>query len=151
MVALLISVLVFASYITYVLCKYGIQKSISDSYYRLTQADKWAFTIATWGYSLPLIIAGDGNPWLFLAGGLVCFVGAAPDFKGVDKGYHSFFAMSGIAVAFIWALFAGYWYIILPIVALILLLKKYVNNNTWWIEVVSYITLVSVIFMELLK
>ena len=60
MVALLISVLVFASYLTYVLCKYGIQKSISDSYYRLTQADKWAFTIATWGYSLPLIIAGNG-------------------------------------------------------------------------------------------
>jgi len=151
MISLIISLVVFISYLAYVLIKYGIQRSISDSYYRLTKIDGWMFTIATWGYSFPLIFAANGDGILFLAGVLICAVGAAPDATGADKGFHSAFAEGGIAVALAWMIF-HVWFVAVPTILLIALIyyKKY-RNHTWWIEVVAYLSIVLSIYLNLKK
>jgi hypothetical protein len=112
--------------------------------------NKIIFTVATWGYAFPLIIAAaplnvvpDGTALLFFAGGLICFVGAAPDFRGIDKGFHSVFAEGGIAFALVWMLLFHYWLIaVIAILSIAYLYWKQLKNHTWWIEVIAYASII---------
>lgn len=129
-----------------------MQRSVSDSWYALRDFQyinkkgelvkknlSWLFSLATWAYALPLMIAWE-NPWMFLAGSGICFVAAAPDFKGADRKWHSIFAEGGITIALIFMFFGGYWPVSACAVAIILPLMfiKAVRNNTFWIEVIAY-------------
>lgn len=154
MTAIFISLLFFIGYQIYYISIYGIQRSISDSWYCLhndkKRKNEGLFTIATWGYTLPLLIATANNCFnlqlvvLFAACAMICFVGSAPDFKHADKGWHSFFAEGGIALVLLYMLLSGDWRLALSTVALIipLMLIKKVKNNTFFIEVIAYFSFV---------
>lgn len=126
-----------------------MQRSISDSWYQLTW-DKWMFTVATWGYTLPLLINTVEHHLtpaigiLFFACVMICFVGAAPDFKNADRGWHSFFAEGGIFLLLVWMFVTGQWILASSTIAVIipLLFIKKVKNNTFWIEVVAYLSMI---------
>lgn len=85
-----ISILPITLYLIYIVKKYGVQKSISDSYYRLSKGEKYLFFFALVGTSLSFILGWIikhptgklSNILIFLAGSFICFVGAASEFKG---------------------------------------------------------------------
>lgn len=132
----------FISYVLFIWIKYGIQKSISASYYVLPEKYNFLFTLFCWGFAFPAIILGvEVSSLMFFAGAGICLVGAAPQIlkKDVDK-IHTFAAISGIIFSQL-AIFFGFhlWYInvisIVAMVAISLLVKKY---NIWWTEIVAF-------------
>lgn len=134
-------IIVFLSYVLFIWIKYGIQKSISASYYVLPENLRILFSLFCWGFAFPAIILGiEITPLMFFAGAGICFVGAAPQIleKDVYK-VHMVAAISGIIFSQL-AIFFGYhmlWLNILSIIlaALSLLSKKY---YFWFIELVAF-------------
>jgi len=135
-------VCVFISYVSFIWIKYGIQKSISMSYYALPDNLKILFTLFCWGFAFPAIIAGvETTPLMFFAGAGICFVGAAAQIK--DKWVykiHMTAAISGIIFSQL-AIWLGYHmpYVNLISIGLAILIpfltKKY---YFWWIELVAF-------------
>jgi len=151
---LFFSVCLFLSYIVIIYVKYGKMKTISDSYYKLKEKNKWIFTIVWWAFSIPLIIVGE-TKLMFLAGVGICFVGAAPAFKKeLEEKVHIVGAITGIisGVASLWFDFnLGYLSISLFILSLILFLNKKLYNPTWWIEFFSFCTISAGLFINIIK
>lgn len=154
MLPIIISITIFVSYLAYVLVRYGMQKSISDSYYRLTTMNKWLFTIATWGYTFPLFFTlgttGGVDGLFFLAASLICLVGAAPDFKmPSQRKAHQIGAEGGMAVSMLWIATTGLWYItIASCMGIAAMLIFRLRNHTWWIEVLAYFTIIIAITLN---
>jgi hypothetical protein len=142
------------TYIIVIYKKYGKMKTISDSYYKLKEKNKWLFTIIWWAFSIPLIIVGE-TPLIFLAGTGICFVGAAPAFKEeLEEKVHIVGAITGIisGVASLWFDF-GLWYLSIGLflLSLILFLNKKLYNPTWWIEFFSFCTIITGLFIKIIK
>lgn len=152
MIAILISFVVFISYLSYILIRYKIQPSISDSYYRLTGIDRWLFTLSTWGYTVPLVASVvTWTKWtdllIVFAGGLLCMVGIFPDFR-ITKRFHEIGAEGGILLAFIWILTTPIWFIAIPSILIIaFLFWRKPRNHTFWIEVLSYFSILTSIYL----
>lgn len=158
MIYLIVSVVIFVSYLSYIYFKYGIQRSISASYHNLSMSGKWMFTLSTWGYVMPLMFAGvSGNTLqdlvLFLSGFLLCTVGVmADDQSETQKKWHSFGAEGGIMVGILWCILVGQWMTVAPaIIIAYVLFKKKPKNHTGWIEIVSYFSIVASILFKLLS
>jgi len=133
---------VFLSYISFIWIKYGIQKSISMSYYALPENLRFLFTLFCWGFAFPAIILGvEITPLMFFAGAGICFVGAACQILKKDVyRFHMIAAISGIIFSQL-AIIIGFhmWYISLisAILCAVIpfLTKKY---YFWWIELVAF-------------
>ena len=154
---LILSMAIFMAYNTFIFFRYGQQRSISDSWYRLTTGDKWMFCIATWGYVLPLfmiVFTNDCPDWqryiFFVATVLLIMVGIFPDFKvKTEKPWHTIGAEGGILMAMLWGLFAGLWFIPIPFFLFTwLMVKNKIRNHTYWIEIVAYFSVVLMLWME---
>jgi hypothetical protein len=132
---------VFLSYVSFIWLKFGIQKSISASYYVLPENVRFLFTLFCWGFAFPAIILGIQTTWLmFFAGAGIVFVGAAPRILEKDVfRIHMIAAVSGIIFSQS-AIFFGYHMLWLNIVSIALaalsLLSK--NHYFWWIELVAF-------------
>jgi len=135
-------VLVFISYVSFIWLKYGVQPSISQSYYKLPRNQRILFTLFCWGFAIPAIAIGSEVTFLmFLAGAGIAFVGAAPQLKEkLDHTVHSVAAVSGIIFSQL-AIFFAYNMWEINLISLILciiipfLTKKY---YIWWIELVAF-------------
>lgn len=139
--------LIFISYITFLLIKFGKPlPSISDSWYQLPKNYKPLFTLFCWSLGFTMLFQTDGTtPAFFFSGAGLCFVGAATMFKS-DKTtalVHSIGAIVCIVSALI-----GLWVerdMFLPIFlfgasASILSLKSIkLTNKTWWIEIIAFV------------
>ena len=141
----IIQLLVFVSYVSFIWIKYGVQTSISESYYALPTKLNFLFTFFCWGFSLPLIIIGD-NVLMFLAGSGIAFVGAAAQIRQkMTRTVHMVSAYAGIifsqlAIGFIYEVY--YVNIIAVLSALILfLMRKRIKNFVWWIEIVMFMSI----------
>ena len=141
-VSFIMMVTVFLSYVSFIWLKYGIQKSISATYYALPENLRILFTLFCWGFAIPCIIGGvEVTPLMFFAGAGICFVGAAPQIleKSVYR-FHMIVAISGIIFSQL-AIFFGYHMLWLNIASVVLsaiipfLSKKYFF---WWIELVAF-------------
>ncbi len=142
LILLLISAIIFISYLIYILVNFGVQKSISMSYYKLTKKYKLIFLGFVWGFALPLgiLISGQYNI-LLLSIGLIMIVGITPnivEYEAVNT-VHLFGAFGGIltAMSSLWIEFD------LPFVVLAALfvagvIFKSVKNYIWWIEVLAF-------------
>ena len=132
---------VFLSYVSFIWIKYGVQKSISDSYYRLPQKSQILFILFCWGFSFPAMILGN-CALMFLAGIFICFVGAAAAFKGdkMAKWVHMTGAYGGVLLSQI-AIWIHYdmWYITVIFIILsgILFILK-VKNKIWYTELLAF-------------
>jgi hypothetical protein len=160
LISIIISFVIFTSYITYIAINYGVLPSVSDSYYSLPKHRRWLFTITFWSFSFPLIIAGETG-LMFLAGASICFTGAAPAFdpdreanksSTMQRKVHIMSAIVGITAS-VFAIFFNFGASVIGIITLgsIIALKLLkVNNVTWWIEVVAYYAILSTLLLHIL-
>jgi hypothetical protein len=141
-------ILVFFTFIVYLVKKVGVLPSISDSYYRLNGSSQYF----SWWTSLvgsPMMAYGvysytDVAQLVFALSGFCLFlVGIASNFREsmVDK-FHYTGAVLAIALGFL-----GVWiqyHTVVPlaifvVLAILLKIKPFrVSNYTWWIEIIAF-------------
>jgi len=137
---LIISAAIFIGYVQYIALKYGIQKSISESYYDLPRRWQFIFTLTLWGFAIPIMLVGNST-WFFLAGGLICFVGAAAAFKdwAITYKVHMVGAYGGVLLGFIGILGDLHnWYIASIAIMSIIIIWFTSQFKIWWIEIVAF-------------
>lgn len=139
-VLLIISAAIFISYVTTIALRFGIQKSISESYYDLPGEWRFVFTLTLWGFAIPVMIVGN-SVLFFLAGGLICFVGAAAAFKewAVTYKVHMIGAYGGVLLGFaglLWDLHS--WYLASIAIMIIIILWFTSQFKIWWIEITAF-------------
>lgn len=134
------SALVFTSYVLYIYFIFGVQKSISASYYVLKwKQKKYLFALIMWGFAVPIIYVGD-NYLMFLAGSFICFVGGAPAFRNdkTEKTVHMVGAFGGIIFGMIYIISLGYWPVFLFATMVIALIYQLAKDYFWWIEMFAF-------------
>ncbi len=155
---------VFEWYTKYIERKYGIQKSVSASWYKLRDdGKKKLFTPALWGFSLPISLVGalpeDINWLLVFAGAMICFTAVAPAFKDDRKENikHMIGAYSGVVLSIVSIIFYFQLYIYASVaiaVALLCLVNihpdkfklRLIPNVVWHGErLVVYMTQLSIL------
>lgn len=144
-------------YLFYISGKYGIQKSISETYY--TIGKKWWFTILLYSWMLPLIIVGlelMDSPYIFLGGAAIMFVATAPAFKiteTTERKVHMVGSYLGVGLTLLSVAFDFNYYILAGLVALmyLLLLTEVIKlkNKIWWIEIFTYLLIYTLIFIKI--
>lgn len=127
----------FIAYTSFVWKRYGVQPSISESWYTLGTKYNWMFTIV-FCFGIGVLQLFHESVWFFLSGSALCFVGAATAFKQkMTNAVH----YSGAAGAIVFGLTGlaglGIWWPIVPVAVSIPVLTK-VRNATWWIEFVAF-------------
>jgi hypothetical protein len=152
---------VFVSYVSFIWIKYGVQRSISDSYYRLPKNLQPLFTLFCWGFAFPAIIIGvdlTDNFLMFLAGAGICFVGAAAQFKEeLTKGVHMIGAYGGVlfsqlAIAINFHMYyMNVIFILLAILFEVLGYYKIMKNKIWWQEILAFLSICYVLGIQLHK
>lgn len=145
---------VFVSYVAYIWAKYGVLKSISQSYYELPKKLQPFFTFFCWGFAIPAIILGSSGV-MFLAGSGIAFVGAAAAFQEeMTKEVHMIGAGVGVLASQLAIYFQyGMWPVNIAFIVLSLLLllfrKKINNKHIWWIEIAAFISIFIVLGITL--
>lgn len=147
-ILLLSSILVFTVYNAWITLRFGQQRSISDSWYRLTLKDNILFIASTWGYVIPLFFivllqpnVSDLVKIIFFFGTfLLVTVPVFPDFHLPSvKPWHSLGAEGGIALAMVCGVLLGMWWVPVPFIIFTwLMMKNAIRNHTYWIEIVAY-------------
>ena len=143
---------VFISYVTFIWTKYGIQKSISESYYVLPKKWNWLFVAFCWLFAFPAMIIGGSYLMMFAAGGIV-FVGAAAAMHTFPtRTVHMIGAIGGMILACL-AMIIQYhmWYMTVGVAVLALLallLDK--KRAMWWTELAIFTAISIVIGISLL-
>jgi len=141
--------LAFFGYVGYIAVRYGVQSSVSESYYRLPKILQGIFTFATWGYAIPAMIIGlnlTGNGLVFLAGVGIAFVGTSPAFHklGMERTVHTVGAIAGITAMQLFLCIVGFWWITLTfgiISGLLFIWKKTYSHFIWWVEIAAFISI----------
>lgn len=140
---LALSLLIFMAYTIYIIRKFGVQPSLSDSFYDLGKYRQYLFTFFILGSSVPLMVAANAT-FMYIAGGLICLVGLAPAYKEtkLESTMHVIGATGGYAVAFL-SLIIDFKLWPLAIIAAILAatIKKNSKNYTWYAENIGYFSL----------
>lgn len=159
--------LLLAIYLLLMFFRFGMTRSISDTYRKLKGWEVTWFTLALWlGVAFPIIILGlqaaEGNAFQFLwffAGAGIAFVGAAPVFWNPDiqQKVHVAGATGGIACAIlaIALTLPGWWNWLLAgtylLFALTQTVKKWnfkIKNNTYWLEVAALVEVWLALFIN---
>ena len=143
LVSFIIMLVTFISYVSFIWIKYGAQKSISMSYYSLSQNARPLFTLFCWFFAIPAIIIGE-TALMFFAGAGIAFVGAACQIKEkFTKKVHVTAATIGIISSQL-AIILNYhmWYVTVVFVLLSLpfvIFSK--NHRIWWTEIFAFISI----------
>jgi len=138
-----IMVSVFLAYVGYIWAKYGVQKSISESYYVLPKKKNWLFVAFTWLFAFPAMVLGNSLLMLFAGGGIV-FVGAAAAMHTFPtRAWHLTGAIGGMILACLAMITQfGMWYL-LPAIAVAILIAFLVDKKhlMWWAEVAIFVAI----------
>ena len=150
---LLFIVLSFVGYISFIVNRYGVLPSISDSYYKMKDDNLMGgslFTFFIWSLSFPLIIVGNTS-LMFFAGAFLGFVGVATAFKDLKmtRRVHNIGAIGGIGFGFLsmiidFQLFELSFFMVVFSLSLFLLKTK---NLIWWIEILAFILIIIGLFI----
>lgn len=134
--SLILSVIIYSAYIIYIVRKYKVQTSVSESCYRLPDKLKFIFTLVIWALAFTMITAGQ-TLTIFISGGALLFVGAASLFKRskMEKIVHNI----GAGVAVTGSLISmgidfGLWGLVGYNLILFITLYLISKNSIWWIE-----------------
>lgn len=145
---LVFSLIVFVVYNSLFILNYGIPESISATYYKLKGRKQVIFTLALWGFSIPVAIAAETG-LLFFAGAFISFVGASPSFKnkGLERKVHFIGAYTGTILGFL-SLFIDYNLLVVPLIGIFIISNLFgrVKNYIFWVEVVAYLIIYSGLF-----
>ncbi len=130
---------IFTGYIWYVAAAYGVQKSISESWY--ISHHKFLFTLMCWGVGILQCTHSNESSLFFLSGSALCFTGTATAFRDdkMTKYVHYIGAFVAI-VSSIMALFllGIYWLIVLNTVNVLLYVFYKKKWSMWWLEIVAF-------------
>lgn len=149
MIISILQILIFVSYISFIIIKFGILPSISESWYRLRDLGGVWHSLFTWfcfGLGFLMFFQTNGNtPLFFLSGVGLSFVGVATMFKlkdDIQPYIHSIGAIIGILGALIGiGVEREAWLPLLDFVILSVILYFFTNKNrTWWIELAAFTT-----------
>lgn len=133
-------VLIFVSYVSYIWAKYGIQPSISQSYYALPENKRILFTLFCWGFAIPAIILGS-NFLMFIAGAGIGFVGAAAQIRRkLDHQVHNIGAAVAVLASQASIFFDYHLWIISVISLALFILLPFIDRKhyIWLIELVAF-------------
>jgi len=147
-----LSFVIFFVFLIIIQYKYGTQKSVSESYYRIPKKWKFVFTLVLAGFAVPIMIAGH-NILIFLAGACIVFVATAPAFKSTntERKIHMIGAVSGIAFGLLATIFIyNLWPLVLLASGISGVIYKLSKYFIWWIEVVSFIVIWIAVMTSLL-
>lgn len=151
MILIIITLCIFIGYIVYILARFGIIPSISDSYYYLENKDKgtglyftvWCGLITT--FTLPPSMAVCEAWWQSLLAIVMCvgllFVSASPAFYNKKyRPYHLVGAILSAGCAVTLSLVFGYWYIVLisAIIGSIIQFCTLKRDITLWLEIACF-------------
>lgn len=143
---------VFVSYVSFIWGKYGVQTSISESYYTLPEKQNYLFVLFTFLFAFPAMILG--NSWLmYFAGGGIVFVGGnAAMHENPTRAIHLIAAIGGMILGCIAMIFQYHmWYMVAGIITLMpiayLLDKK---NIMWWSELIIFTAISIVLGIDVL-
>ncbi len=157
------SFVIFTGYLVFILKRFGIIPSISDSYYHLEYSKRGTgLYFSVWCSLVTLFILppslGVCNSWYEqVASVLMCvgliFVGAVPAFK---KQRHNIYHIAGTILSTLSVLFLtiywGYWYLIpstlIPFSILQWRTKKL--DIVLWLEVACFLTYFSSLFLKII-
>ena len=149
-----VMLVVFFSYVGYIWAKYGVQTSISQSYYVLPEKLRPLMTFFCWGFALPAIILGSSGV-MFLAGAGICFVGAAAAFQEeMTHEVHMIGAGVGVLASQLAIIFQyGMWPITAVFagisISLLLFAKQIKEKQIWWIEIAAFLSICLVLGLKL--
>jgi len=139
-------VTVFLAYVSFIWSKYGILKSISESYYMLPKKQNWIFVAFCWLFAFPAMILGSSYLMTLAAAGIV-FVGAAAAMHTFPtRAVHLTGAIGGMILGCLAMIFQYHmWYMVVGVAAAILLAllldKKHIM---WWAELAIF-TAISIV------
>ena len=146
--------LTFVLYVTFIVNRFGILPSISESWYRLEGLQKSLFTFFCWSIGGLMLFQTNGDTgYFFLSGAGLSFVGAATMFKtdeAKSNYVHPIGAVSGIIGAHLGIIFERHIYIpsiifVIFYLSIILFVKR---NKMWWIEIFAFITILIGLFLH---
>lgn len=155
----IISCIIFFGYNIFIISKFGVPESLSDSFYLLNDIKKglgYVFSIVLFSSVftlLPVFMSVDSNTTFdflkFFCAALLAFVGAAPAFKGIDKDFHFKFAILCAVSGFLWIILATpYWYVLL-ISAILMIITMLLTNTkyalVYWLEMIMFTSVYSVV------
>lgn len=168
----MMGVIVFAIYNAYILSKFGVPHSLSNTFYLLNGIKKglgYLFTIMMFTLSICLMpgwieITESISSWShhltalpFFAAALLGFVGASPAFKDSDleSKVHTISACAAAAFAILWCSIVCYniaW-IILPASAIVILIASLATRTlksciTYWLEMIAILATFITILVE---
>jgi hypothetical protein len=152
MISIILSVVIFLIGTLSVVSSYGIQSSLSASYYRLPLNRQWLFTLWCIGYAVPFMYV-DNSIFIKLAAIFIMVVGSAAAFRGdelIEKVHMASAALAVIA-AHVAMIFEFNNWIISSISLALSAYFYFFKNNTngvWWAEVVTYISIIIVLFIN---
>lgn len=145
---LIVSIILFVSYIGYAIGKNGVPASISDTYYQFGKKG-WLFTVFCLAESSLLIasfIEASREEYQFLAfisSAALAFVGAAPLFKE-DFNRNIHYTSAGICAlaSLTWQMLMGMWYV--PLITflggvIVLACLKF-KKPVFWMEMCAFIS-----------
>ena len=138
----------FYSYLIYIICNFGIPKSLSESYYLLGKAGV-LFIVMMFSTAMLLFPAmmrltpSDYGIVGFVIPSAIIFVGASPMFKEKEEGrVHKTSALLSAAWAVLWVAFLTPCCRILLYVALLMSFLALVSRTwkcyIWWLEMVAF-------------
>jgi hypothetical protein len=138
MILLIISLAIFTAGLLYTWLRWGVQKSISITFYEHENKALWWLWMLS--YSLPILFAFPH--WLIFISVLgIIMVGSAPDFSkgGSEEVVHIAGAYMAIITSFLYLGFVqGQWYVVGAMVIFTLYANYKIKYKTNWIEVVAY-------------
>lgn len=144
---------VFLSYVSFIWIRYGVQKSISDSYYRLRPEKLgFIFTLFIMGFAYPAAVVA-ANVWITPAAFLIIVVGIARAFKD-SKLLHTLHMIGayggvGLSMVGIWVYYHMWYVTIIFIIISGILFILNVKNKIWWVEILAFIIICIVLGLNL--
>ena len=129
-----------------VLIRFGIPKSISETYYLLGKMG-WLFQVALWGTAftaVPMLIerSSENTQFLaFLACAGLAFVAAAPLFKMELEGkVHYVSAAICCGGLVLWQVFNACW--VVPLICFVAILPPMLfdGKRMWWLEIATIVS-----------
>jgi len=143
---IIIQAIVFIVYISFIVYRYGVLPSISESWYVLPLRQKFLFTIFTWGIGVPMLFYDSGA--LFISGSALTFVGVATQFKAsisFSREVHYAGALIGVIVPLIYfGISSDNWLpLVFQVVATMIITLTKTQNKIWWNEIVAFFCVLS--------
>lgn len=134
--AAIIQLVLFTFYTAFIWRVYGVQKSLSETWYVIKH--KWLFSVILC-FSIGVLQLTHGTVMFFLSGALLCFVGSASNFRKekMTKIVHYVGAVGAISISLAQLGLLGIWWPLELCIVLgfpILLLE----NRMWWMEIVAF-------------